>query len=75
MHNNEFDILLRCVHYSAKLQVAKSPNNAPKIKCYRYKATWDFELSYKLYLAQDLQLCLGTPHLFTWAIQVYGLEM
>ena len=62
IHNNDFDILLRSVHYSAKLQIAKIHENAPQIKCYLYKASWEHEFSYKLYLAQNLQLCLGTPH-------------
>ena len=28
MHNNDFDILLRSVHYSAKLRIAKIDKNA-----------------------------------------------
>ena len=30
MHNYDFDILLRIVHYSAKLQIAKINGNAKK---------------------------------------------
>ena len=32
MHNNDFDILLRSFHYSAKLQIAKIHKNVQKIK-------------------------------------------
>ena len=28
MHNDDFDVLLRSVHYSAKLQIAKIHKNA-----------------------------------------------
>ena len=48
MHNNDFDILLRSVQYSAKLQIAKIHNNVQKIKWYLYKASWEFGFSYKL---------------------------
>ena len=30
MHNNDFDLLLRSVHYSAKLQIAKIHTKMPK---------------------------------------------
>ena len=63
MHNNDFKILLRSVNYSSKLQIAKIHKNAYKIKCYLYKASWELEFSYKLYLAPNLQICLGTPPL------------
>ena len=49
IHNTDFDILLTSVHYSAKLQSAKIHKNAQQIKCYLYKASWEFEFSYKLY--------------------------
>ena len=32
MHDNDFDILLRSVHYSTKLQIAKIHKNAPQNK-------------------------------------------
>ena len=32
MHNNDFDMFLRSVHYSAKLQIAKIHTNAKKNK-------------------------------------------
>ena len=41
-----------------------------KIKCYLHNASWVFEFSYKLLLAQNMQLCLGTLtqfHLTRWA--------
>ena len=57
MYNSGFDILLRSVHYSAKLRIAKYPKTQ-KIKCYLLKASWVFEFSYKLYFAIE-----GTPHL------------
>ena len=44
MHNNDFDILLRSVHYSAKLQIAKIHKKVQKIKCYLYKASWEFDI-------------------------------
>ena len=62
MHNDVFDILLRSVHYSAKLQIAKIYKNVQKIKYYLYKASWEFEFSHKPYLAQNGQIFLGTPH-------------
>ena len=45
MHNNGFDILLGSVHYSSKLQIPKIHKEAKqiKIKCYLYKASWEFE--------------------------------
>ena len=64
MHNNDFDILLRSDHYLAKLQITKIHYNAPKIKYDLYKTSWEYEFSYKLYLAQNVQLCFkDTPHL------------
>ena len=63
MHNNNFDILFRSVHYSAKLQLAKLYENPNKIKCYLYNTSAVFAFSYKLYSAQNLQLhvlCFGT---------------
>ena len=62
MHNNDFDTLPRSVHLSPKLQIPKTHNNIQKIKCYLYNPSWVFGFSYKLYLAQSLQLCLDTPH-------------
>ena len=51
MHNNDFDILPRSVHYYAKLQiVAKIHENVQHIKFYLYKASLEFEFSYKLYI-------------------------
>ena len=43
MHNNDFDIFLRSVHYSGKLQIAKIHKSAWKLKCYLYKASWEFD--------------------------------
>ena len=43
MHNNDFDILLRSVHQSPKLQIPKIHKNIQKIKCYLYKVSWVFE--------------------------------
>ena len=35
MHNNNFDLLLRSIHYkSAELQIAKIQKDAQNIKCY-----------------------------------------
>ena len=36
--------------------------NFQKIKCHLYYASWLFVFSYKFYLAQNIQLCLGTLH-------------
>ena len=47
------------VHYSAKLQIAKI------IKNKLYRASWEFEFSYKLYLVKNVQLSRGTPHLIS----------
>ena len=65
MHNYDFDILLRSVHCSAKLQIAKIHKNTQKQKFYPYKTSWEFEFSYKLYLAQNVQFCLSTPHMIS----------
>ena len=65
MHNYDFDILLISVRYSAKLQIANIHKMPPTIKCYLYKVSWVLEFSYELFLAQNLQLCLGTPHLIS----------
>ena len=46
VHYNDFDIPLRSAHYSDKLQIVKIHKNAQKIKCYLYKASWEFEFSY-----------------------------
>ena len=62
MHNNDFEILLRSVLLSPKVQVPKIHKNIQKIKFYLYHTSWMFEFSYKLYLVQNLQLCLGTSH-------------
>ena len=35
----------------------KIHKNIQKIKCYLHKASWVFEFSYELFLAQSLQLC------------------
>ena len=59
MHNDDFGILISSVHYSTKLQIAKSHNNA---KNKGLSVQGSFEFSYKLYLAQNLQICLGTTH-------------
>ena len=40
----------------------KNHKNIKKIKCYPYNRSWVFGLSYKLYLAQNLQLSLGNSH-------------
>ena len=53
MHNNDFDILLRSVHLSPKLQIPQIHKNIQKIKCYLYNTSWVFEFSYKLYLTQN----------------------
>ena len=58
MHNNDFDILLGTVLYSAKLQISKLYQNAQKFKFYLDNGSWKFEFSYKIYLAQNLQRCL-----------------
>ena len=55
MHKNDFDTLLRNVHFSAKLQIAKIHKMPQRINCYLL-------FSYKLYLAQNLPLCLRNPH-------------
>ena len=64
VHNKYFDLLLRKVHYSAKLQIAKIHKHtyAKTIKYYPNNGSWLFDFSYKLNLAQNLQLCLGTPY-------------
>ena len=54
VHNNDLYILLRSVHYSAKLQIAKIQKNVQNQKCYLSKAIWEFEFSYKLYLSKTL---------------------
>ena len=51
MHNNDFDILIRSVHYSAKLQIAKIHRIAQQIKSFLY-TSWVFEFSYMLYQTQ-----------------------
>ena len=53
MHNNDFDILLRSVHLSPKLQIPKTHKNIQKIKCYPCNTSRVFEFSYKLYLTQN----------------------
>ena len=54
MHNNDFDILLRSVHLSPKLQIPKIyKKNIQNIKYYLYNMSWLFEFSYKLYLTQN----------------------
>ena len=40
MHNNDFDILLRSVHLSPKLQILKIHKNIQKIKYYLYNTSW-----------------------------------
>ena len=63
MHNNDFDILFRRFHYSAKVQIAKIDKNAQKLSAFcTTQSSWVFEFSHKLYQAQNLQLCLGTTH-------------
>ena len=60
MNNNDFDMLLRSVHYSAKLQIEQFfSNSQKKIKCYLYNTSW----VYKLNLSKNLQLCLSTSSL------------
>ena len=49
MYNNDFDILLRSVHLSPKLQIQKIHLNIQKIKCFLHNTSWVFEFSYKLY--------------------------
>ena len=63
MHNNDFDVILRSVHYSAKQQIANINKNAQKLKL-STQGELGFEFSYKLYLyvAKNLQLCLCIPH-------------
>ena len=46
MYNNDFDILLRSVHYSFKLQIAKIHKNAQEIKWCLYNTSWVFEFSF-----------------------------
>ena len=62
----DFDILLRSVQFSVKLQIAKI-DKVPKNKALPllYKTSWEFDFSYKLSLAKKLQLCLGSPHLIS----------
>ena len=62
MHNNDFDILLRSVHLSPKLQIPKIHKNIKKIKCYLYNTSCVFAFTYKLYLAQNFQFCFRTSH-------------
>ena len=52
-----------------KSQKFNNNKNAQIIKCYLYKASWVFECSYELYLAQNLQLWvpLNRFHLSQWA--------
>ena len=50
MHNSDFDILLRSVHLSPKLQIQKIHKNIQKIKCYLYNVSLLLEFPYKLYL-------------------------
>ena len=45
MHNNDFDMLLRSVNYSAKLQIEKIHKNIQIIKYYLNKTSWEFEFS------------------------------
>ena len=59
MHNNDFDLVLRSVHWTVKLQISKIHINAQNIKCYLYNARLVFAFWYKLYIAQNLQLCFG----------------
>ena len=49
MHNSDFDMLLRSVHLSPKLQIPKILKNIQKIKCCLYNTSWVLEFSYKLY--------------------------
>ena len=62
LHNNDFDILLWIFHLSAKLQIPKIDKKYSKnYKWYLYNTSRVFGFSYyKLYLAQNLQLCFGT---------------
>ena len=53
MHNSDFDMLLRSVHLTPKLQILTIHKNIHKIKCYLYNTSWVFEFSYKLYLTQN----------------------
>ena len=53
MHNSDFDILLRSVDLSPKLQIPKIHKNIQNIKCYMYNTSWVLEFSYKLYLTQN----------------------
>ena len=57
MHNNDFDILFRSVHYSALLRIAKIK------KCYLYSASLVF--SFKFCLALNEQIFFGTPCLIS----------
>ena len=49
MHINDFDMLLRTVHYSSNLQIATIHKNDKNIKCYLYYSSLVFEFSYKRY--------------------------
>ena len=69
--NNNFDILLRNVNYAPNLHILKSIKNNQIIKCYLYNKSWVFGFSYKLYLAQNLQFCLGTTHLISRGLCKY----
>ena len=40
MHNSDFNILLRSVHLSPKLQIPKTLKNIQKIKCYLYNTSF-----------------------------------
>ena len=51
MHNNDFEILLRSVHFSAK-HCKNLLKNPQKIECYLNRVTWEFFFSYKLYLSK-----------------------
>ena len=44
MHNNDFDILLRSVHYSSKLQNAKIYKNIQNNKVFTVKGKLGFRI-------------------------------
>ena len=46
MRNDDFDILIRGIHLSAKPQIPKLHKHSQKIKCYLYNTSWVFDFSY-----------------------------
>ena len=62
VHNTDFDILLRSVHYYPKLQIPKIHKNIQNKCVLSVQLEFGVRILFKLYLAQNFQLCLGIPH-------------